>query len=152
MAPPAIEVLHSESYMPSKEDIDKGGQQHYDDNSNQAASLNDDEEGGAQVLIVRPMYGFNRQYSTVFQHLKEEIVEVVRLPDPEGTPETKRTQVSWSIIFEGLTYVCLILCFFCSSFAHCQKTYTAERRGRRGRFRWRHIPGESMRSSRRSVI
>ena len=45
------------------------------------------------LLVGAPRYGFNRQYSGVFAHLREEMVGVLRLEDPESTPEALRTEV-----------------------------------------------------------
>jgi hypothetical protein len=48
---------------------------------------------GAAGVVAKPRYGFNRAYSGVFRHLREEVAEVLRVPDPEATPEGMRTLV-----------------------------------------------------------
>ncbi len=48
---------------------------------------------GAAGGAAAPRYGFNRSYRGVFRHLREEVAEVLRMPDPEATPEAMRTLV-----------------------------------------------------------
>lgn len=45
------------------------------------------------VLLSCPRYGFNRQYSKVLGGLREELWGVVKLPDPDATPEARRQEV-----------------------------------------------------------
>jgi hypothetical protein len=78
--PPVIEVLSSASAEGAEE------------GPCQAPSGSGGADGGL-LGVTKPHYGFNRQYSGVFAHLREELTDVLRLPDPERTPEAQRSQV-----------------------------------------------------------
>ncbi|CAN0354931.1 unnamed protein product, partial [Ectocarpus sp. 12 AP-2014] len=45
---------------------------------------------GVEVLIRPPSYGFNDKFSGFFTSLREELREMIHLPDPENTPPEAR--------------------------------------------------------------
>lgn len=122
--PPRIEVLRSEEYItppsaPSPSPAEEGaGGGAGPAATTTAAAAAADGKGGAQpqpesatkglpplsglVGVRAPRYGFNRGYSGVFRHLREEVAEVLRVPDPEGTPEGLRTLVCVYVCVCGL--------------------------------------------------
>lgn len=91
MDPPSIEVISSESFVKAGEgdatDDNRAG-------SSEGAPVSEgpDAEGGG-VRVVKPHYGFNRQYSGVFSGLREEMVDVLHVPDPDNTPEAMYEKV-----------------------------------------------------------
>ena len=82
--PPSIEVLRSEGYLapPPSASTTTTTATH----DKEEIEDNNDEASRSRY------YGFNRQYTGVFTHLSGEMVvlEVLRVPDPEGTPEGMR--------------------------------------------------------------
>lgn len=110
--PPRIEVLHSEEYMPPPSSSSPSPSPAEGEGASPAAAAaGSDEKGETQpgsaaasaegllpplagIAGVRPpRYGFKRAYAGVFRHLRDEMAEVLRVPDPEGTPEGMRTLV-----------------------------------------------------------
>lgn len=111
--PPRIEVLRSEEYMPSPSSSSPSPAEGEGASAAAAAAAASDEKRETQpqpgsaaasaegllptlagIAGVRPpRYGFNRAYAGVFRHLRDEMAEVLRVPDPEGTPEGIRTLV-----------------------------------------------------------
>lgn len=51
------------------------------------------EEPSQEFLLAAPHYGFGNKISGAFQNFKTEFLEVIDLPDPDGTPVSERTRL-----------------------------------------------------------
>lgn len=93
-------MLRSEEYIPSAPTPPPEDEEPREPDATHAtaaaAAATKDDEALPPLLGTAgtaPRYGFNRLHSGVFRHLREEMAEVLRVPDPEGTPEGVRTLV-----------------------------------------------------------
>lgn len=119
--PPSIEVLHSEENdgegsddeEAEKKEACKGKDESVVPSVREGAPTSEtdsatatvDDPIAATVLTPTPHYGFNQQYSGVFHHLRDEMAEVLQLPDPEQTPEALRTEVCIHTIGKSLSCI-----------------------------------------------
>lgn len=45
------------------------------------------------TIISRPKYGFNRKYSGILHSLRDDVIEMIELEDPDNTPEQQRYNI-----------------------------------------------------------
>lgn len=81
--PPGISILSSTTDL--NQQSDESG-----DDEEQLEMEFETEEDFSLKITTHVFYGFNRKYSQVLGRFREEFVDVLELPDPEGTPEGHR--------------------------------------------------------------
>jgi hypothetical protein len=89
--PPAIEVLKSESFIANADEGTSGPSSTAKATEGAGAVL--DEDVGPLTAIIKPRYGFNQQYSGVFGNLREEMLEVIHVQDPDNVPDSQYEKV-----------------------------------------------------------